>query len=58
MSYRNKGRFGCHGNRVRNAKKAWPPRPRYTESVNYWVRLGEYRIIPMPGGIILVPNNK
>lgn len=57
MGYRNKGRFGCHGNRVRNAKKALPPRPRYTELANYWVRVGEQRITPMRG-ISPIPNNE
>lgn len=38
MSFGNKGRFGCYGNRVRNVKKVLFLRFRYIELVNYWVR--------------------
>jgi hypothetical protein len=34
MSHRNEGRFGCHGDRDKNAQKALSSKPRYTVSLN------------------------
>jgi hypothetical protein len=50
MSHRNEGRFGCHGDRDKNAQKVYS-KPKYKAI------LGESRTIPMPS-ISLAPNNK